>query len=109
MHLGAFAVLVGGHVWHVEPARLVPALWATIASGAMLLAAEWIGAPRWLVEVRGALTLLKLVLLAAVPLLWQHRVPLLLAVIVVASVGAHLPRRFRHASLLPRLGTIPPA
>jgi len=106
VHLAGFAVLLGGHVWDVEPARLVPALWATIASGAALAVLEALPDGRWLLEVRGLLVLLKLGLLALVPLAWAHRVALLMAVVVVASVGSHMPRRFRHAVLVP--GTLSP-
>jgi hypothetical protein len=31
--------------------------------------------------------------------MWEQRVPLLLAVVVLASVGSHAPRRVRHYSL----------
>jgi hypothetical protein len=41
-------------------------------------------------------------LLCLIPWLWQYRVPILVAVIVIASVGSHMPRRFRHYSLLHR-------
>lgn len=100
VHLAAFGMLVGGHGFGIEAERLLPALWITVASGAALLAVESLGGVAWLLEGRGLMVLLKLGLLLLVPLAWDHRFFLLLAVVTVASIGSHLPRRFRHTSLL---------
>jgi hypothetical protein len=61
-------------------------------------------APRWtwFHELRGVLTMVKLALLAAVPLAWAYRLPILLTIIAIGSVTSHMPRRFRHYSLLYR-------
>jgi len=42
---------------------------------------------------------LKCLLLCFVPLFWAHRVWLLLAVVVIGSVGSHMPGRFRYFSV----------
>jgi hypothetical protein len=102
VHIVAFAVLFGGHVWGVEADRLHHAFWATVGSGLALVACEVAADRRWLREVRGAMVLVKLGLLLLVPLAWAHRVALLTAVALIAAVGAHLPGRFRHAHVLPR-------
>lgn len=99
-HLVAFGLLVGGHAFEVEPARLVPFLAATIATGAALMALELASTCAWLCMGKGIAVLLKLGLLLLVPVLWEQRVLLLVAVIVLASVGAHMPSRFRYWSLL---------
>ncbi|MBI4561482.1 MAG: hypothetical protein HY724_05510 [Candidatus Rokubacteria bacterium] len=49
------------------------------------------------------MVLLKLGLLAFVPFAWEHRLPILLGVVAVASVGSHMPARFRHTSALSAL------
>jgi hypothetical protein len=54
----------------------------------------------WLFMGKGIAVLVKLVLLALVPVFWAHRVPILVVVVIVASVGAHMPSRFRHYSML---------
>jgi hypothetical protein len=100
VHLAAFGLLLGGHGWGVEADRLLVALWATIGSGLALMLLECLPSARWFFEGRGLLVLLKLGLLLLVPLLWEYRLSLLLAVVAVASVGSHMPARFRHASLL---------
>lgn len=53
----------------------------------------------WLWMGKGVAVLLKLLLLSTVPFFWESRVAILLAVVVVASVGSHMSSRFRHYSL----------
>lgn len=104
MHIASMAVLVGGHAFDVEPARLLPPLLLTIATGVTLLAIETGGQPIWLREGRGLMTLAKLALIGLVPFAWSVRLPLLIACIVLASVGSHMPSRSRHWLLFPRAG-----
>jgi hypothetical protein len=102
-HLLAFAGLLGGHVFDVDPVRLVPWLVATVASGAGLMALELLSGVAWLGTAKGLAVLLKLALLAAVPVFWDHRVAILFAVVVLAGVASHLPRQFRHYQVVPML------
>lgn len=99
-HLVAFGLLLGGHTWAVDADRLVPVLWLTVGSGFALMALETFASAGWLLEVRGLMVLVKLGLLLLVPYAWDHRVPLLMAVVIVASVGSHMPRRFRHVPVI---------
>ena len=75
-HLMTFGVLLGGHLFDVDPARLMPFLLATIASGAGLLALELLSTCAWLFMGKGLVVMLKLGLLLTVPLFWEHRVAL---------------------------------
>lgn len=102
MHLMVTSILVGGHAFDAPPERLVLVLWLVIASGAALGAVE--AGPRWLWfhQGRGLMTLAKLLLLCTVPLFWRYRLPILLAVIALAGVGAHMPARFRYYSIIYR-------
>lgn len=102
VHVMAFGFLLGGHAADVEAARLVPALAVTLASGAGLMGLEVYRTAHWILMGKGVAVLVKLGLLLLVPLCWTARVPLLLAVVAVASVGAHMPARYRHYSLLRR-------
>jgi len=52
--------------------------------------------------VGGLAVVLKLALLCVIPFAWSARVPILFVVVVIAGVGAHMPGRFRHYSLLYR-------
>jgi hypothetical protein len=100
MHLMAVSVLVGGHAYDVSPAQLLWPLWLTIASGVGLIVVEAYPSARWLFQLRGAMVLLKLAIMAIVPLFWEQRLILLLLIVAIASVGSHMPSRFRYFSLL---------
>jgi hypothetical protein len=101
-HIGAMGVLVGGHAFDVAPERLRVVLWLTIGTGVALAALE--AGPRllWFHQGSGLMTMAKVALLCAVPLAWDFRLPILLTVILIASVGSHMPGRYRHYSVLYR-------
>lgn len=100
-HLMTFGALLGGHLFDVDPARLTPFLIATIVSGGALLALELASTCAWLFTGKGLMVLTKLLILLMVPFFWEHRVFLLLLTVAVASVGSHMPARFRHRCFLP--------
>ncbi len=99
LHIGVSGVLVGGHVFDVDRERLVLWLNLTIISGVGLMALEANRRWRWFHEGRGVLTILKLLLICLIPWLWVYRGWLLAAVIVLASVGSHMPARYRYRSV----------
>jgi hypothetical protein len=101
-HIGAMGVLLGGHAFDVPAAQLMVALWVTIGTGLALIAVE--AGPRllWFHQGRGLMTMMKLVLICIVPLAWDYRLPILLVVVVLASVGSHMPARFRYYSVVYR-------
>ena len=100
-HIAASSVLVGGHAFDVPRAGLYPVLWLAIVTGAALVVLEAFSIRlRWLVQGRGVMVLAKLALLLLIPIAWTWRFPILLAVIVLASVGSHMPARFRYYSLI---------
>lgn len=100
-HLATFGTLLGGHVFEIDHSQLLPFLLATIVSGVALMGLELASTCAWLFMGKGIAVLLKLFLLAMVPLFWEYRVPLLLSVVVIGSVGSHMTSRLRHYSLLP--------
>lgn len=102
-HLAAFAGLLGGHVFDVDPQRLAPWLVATVASGAGLMALELAATFAWLSTGKGLAVLVKLALLATIPALWGHRVAILLTVVVLAGISSHMPARYRHYQVVPTL------
>ena len=101
-HIGVTGVLLGGHVFDVSPEQLRLWLYLTIATGAGLTALEAYPKPRWLHQGRGVLVLTKLALLLAITVLWDQRVYLLAVVVILASVGSHMPARFRYYSVIYR-------
>ncbi len=101
-HLAAMGVLVGGHVYGIERERLLVALWWTIGTGVALSLAESGPHLLWFHQWRGLFTMGKVVLLCAVPFYWDHRIAILIAVVIIGSVGSHMPARFRYYSVLER-------
>ena len=103
LHLAAFGILLGGHVFGVEPEKLLLYLSLTILSGIGLIATEVYAVGLYSFFLgKGLMVLAKLGLLLAVPVFWEQRVALLLVVVVIASVGSHMPARYRHYSVLHR-------
>jgi len=100
IHLGITGILLGGHFFGMPANRLLPLLYLAILSGAALAIMELYPDWRGLFEVRSLVIAAKLALLGLIPLIWDYRVAILLLVLVMASVGSHMPRRFRHYSVL---------
>jgi|ETNmetMinimDraft_26_1059896.scaffolds.fasta_scaffold46605_2 hypothetical protein len=100
IHIASMAVLVGGHFFDLPAERLVGPLAWTLGSGVAFMLLELCGSLHWLFQARGLLTIVKIVLVALVPLFWAQRIWILLAVIVIGSVGSHMPSRFRYHCFL---------
>jgi len=99
-HIAAMGILLGGHAYDVPACQLRPMLWCTVGTGIILGALESGGRLLWFHQGRGLLTLGKLILMAAVPWFWEYRLPILLAVLGLASAGSHMPARFRYYSVV---------
>lgn len=99
-HIAAMGILLGGHAYDVPASRLLPILGCTLGTGIALGAVESGGRLLWFHQGRGLMTLGKLVLVACVPWFWEYRLPILLVVLGLASVGSHMPARFRYYSVV---------
>lgn len=100
VHLAATGTLLGGHVFHVPAVQLYAALWVAIGSGAALIFLEMYASIHWAHQGCALILYAKLGLLCLIPWLWDYRVPILLAVVVLASIGSHAPRTIRHYSVV---------
>ena len=101
-HLMATSVLVGGYVFGAPATRLQPWLYGAIATGVAMTFYEAYPRLDFVFEGWGLMLLVKLALLARLPFAGRARLPILLATVAVASIGSHMPRRWRHYSLLHR-------
>jgi hypothetical protein len=102
VHIAATGVLLGGHVFDQPASALLPLLLVAIATGVALIAIEMYPSAHWAHQVCALMVYVKLGLLCAVPFAWAYRVPILLVVVAIASIGAHMPRKFRHYSVVYR-------
>lgn len=94
-HLVAIAGLVGGHVFDAGREALHPWLGATLVTGALLVATYLYGSFSWLHKLKGLMTAAKLALILLVPLMWDLRVWLLGAVILMSGFSSHAPGKVR--------------
>ena len=101
-HIGVTSVLFGGHVFGIAAQQLLPWLYLTILTGGVLTILEAWPSWRWCFQARGVMPIAKVLVMCLVPWLWNYRIAILIAVIVLGSVGSHMPRRFRHYSFLDR-------
>ena len=99
-HLMTVGILLGGHVFGVAPHRLILYLYLTIASGSSLIALELYRSCRWVYLGKGVIVILKLGFLIAAGIWWEQRVAFLLLVVILGSVGSHMPSRLRYYSVL---------
>lgn len=101
-HLMVISVLVGGHAFSAPVGALRPLLYVAIATGAGMMILEAYPSLHFIFEGWGLLLLSKLALLCCIPFAWKQRVPILLAVVAIASVASHMQGRFRHYSVIYR-------
>ena len=101
VHLLCLSALFGGHLFGIPRAELAVWLHWTVFSGAGLIALELYGSFDWLLQVAGALVLVKLLILGLTPLFWEQRIALLTIVMVIGSVGSHMPSALRHLRFPP--------
>ena len=98
----AISVLVGGHAFNAPIGALRPWLYAAVVSGIGMILLETGPSLHFIFEGWGVMLVCKLVLLCCIPFAWSERLVILLVVTGIASVGSHMPARFRHYSLLYR-------
>jgi hypothetical protein len=101
-HICVTGILVGGHVFGIGSGRLSPFLLLTLLTGVALMTVEAYPSWRYILEGRGIAVLAKLLLLGLIPWAWSMRVSILVMVVVIGSVGSHMPWQYRHYSPAPR-------
>jgi len=99
-HIAVAAVLFGGSILLVPFAGLSPWHHLTIATGGLLLFLEWLHDGRWPHRGKGLLALLHLGLCLLIHVTPELTVPLLWLILITGCIGSHMPRRFRHWSIL---------
>jgi hypothetical protein len=99
LHLLASGLLIGGHAFGAEPQRLSALLYLTVGSGIGLILLELYRSCDWVYQGMGFLVIVKTVVTVLAGVWWEQRVPLLGLVVVLGSVGSHMPANYRHYSL----------
>jgi hypothetical protein len=99
-HIAVTGVLFGGLVLAVEFVRLGHWHLLTIVTGMALLAMEWLHDARWPHRGKGLLVLFHLFLCLLIHALPKLTVPLLWLILISGCIGSHMPRQYRHWSIL---------
>jgi len=100
VHIAAMALVLGGLPFGGGYAALRLPILVTVASGLLLFAVDLAKDAGILAQGSGAAVLLKVGLLGCGLLQPAHRLPWYLAATLVASLGAHMPGRWRHFSFV---------
>jgi hypothetical protein len=102
LHLIGLAGVGAGYLFSTADAGGAAYLWLIMASGlGLVLISVWSNAI-WLIQLRGQAILLKLVLLAMIPLFPAWGALLFIAVIVISGLISHAPGDIRYYSIFHR-------
>ncbi len=104
LHATAAGIFTGAVVLQVDAAQRTTWAIAAIATGVVLLALDLHESCAMLFQVRGLAVLVKLALLACVPVAGRADAALLIAVMLLASLSSHAPARIRYRAWHARLG-----
>jgi hypothetical protein len=99
LHLVSVAGVGGGILFGLDKTVWVNYWWLALASGVLMMAIDIVSNPVWLVQVRGLVIYLKLVMLAVMGAFPQWAGMILLMVIILSSVISHAPGNLRYYSI----------
>ena len=102
VHIVAMALVLGGVAYAAPVSALELPIGLAIASGLLLLGLDLWKSGTWLTQGGGVAVLLKLALLALGQSFPAARFECYLAATTIASIGAHMPKSWRHWSFLHR-------
>ncbi len=95
-HIFTSGVLLGGYIFDEPATVLEPWLWSSVITGLLLFAVDLYATLVILFELHAIAVIVKIILLALVFVVWEHRVSLLTIILVVGAITSHMPGRFRH-------------
>jgi len=102
LHLLALAGVGGGVLFGLEKELWINYWWLAMASGALMMLMDIVSNPVWLVQVRGVVIFVKLILLAILGLYPQWDSLILAVIIVISAVISHAPGKLRYYSIYHR-------
>lgn len=102
LHIVTMALVLGGLAYAAPVTALELPLLLTITSGLLLLGMDLWKSGAWLTQGGGVTVLLKLALLMLGQWFPAVRFECYVAATAVASIGAHMPKSWRHWSFLHR-------
>jgi hypothetical protein len=99
LHLLAVAGVGGGILFGLEKYQWLNYWWLALASGVLMMLIDIISNPVWVVQVRGLVIFLKLILLMFLGGSQAWDSTLLIVIIVISAVISHAPGKLRYYSI----------
>lgn len=99
LHILSAGTLLGGHIFAISTPQLLPWLYATIITGLLILITDLHATACVLFEVRGVAVIIKLLLMLAIAVWFEARIPLLCIILLIGVYGSHMPKWQRHKML----------
>lgn len=96
LHLIGMAGIGAALLFAVEPEGWLVYLWLTIGSGVGMMVLYSLGGLGWLLQLRGLAMVIKLMVLALIPLMPGWSPALTITVILVSGLIAHAPGAVRY-------------
>lgn len=95
-HILTSGVLLGGYIFNQPVTVLEPWLWSAVITGLLLFAVDLSATLAVLFELHAVAVIAKILLLPLVFVFWDHRVSLMIIILVIGGISSHMPSRFRH-------------
>jgi hypothetical protein len=102
LHLLAVAGVGGGVLFALEKDLWINYWWLALVSGILMMLMDIAANPVWIVQARGVVILLKLILLALLGINPDWDSFLLAVIIIISAVISHAPGKLRYYSLYHR-------
>lgn len=102
LHLLAVAGVGGGILFGLEKDLWINYWWLALVSGVLMMAIDIASNPVWILQIRGLVIYLKLILLAFLGSNPSLDIWLLAAIIVMSGIISHAPGQLRYYSLYHR-------
>ena len=102
IHLLAVAGVGGGILFGLDKGMWINYWWLALVSGVLMMAIDIISNPVWVVQVRGLVIFLKLILLAFLGSYPSLDAWLLAFIIIISAVISHAPGKLRYYSVYHR-------
>jgi len=102
LHLLGVAGVGGGVLFGLDYALWVNYWWLALGSGVLLVVIDAIANPLWLMQIRGLVIYIKVVLLALLGRQPDWDIFLIATIIIISAVISHAPSQVRYYSLYHR-------
>jgi len=99
LHILCIGMFVGGTLYGAPARELTGWLHGAITTGSVLILTDLYASFIYLAELRGLAMLVKLGLLGALHWIPEHRVPVLIGIVLGSSIVSHMSSRWRHWTL----------